>query len=337
MSLDRKKLEGIPRVKYSAHGWLNAGLHFSKARRSYVLFLVLAVSPLSASVAQLHIDGNALIINQSSRAEALGLSYVSEPVESGAMYWNPALLAYTRGMQLSAGGYYVWNETYASAYASWAYRVGARHGVGVGVRHIQYGTIWSSPTLLYQSLDIGYSFRIFDVLSLGILGAFGRAQTSSEETYSVFSTVGVYYAPNSGIRYGICYEGFGTLIDYANYSLEKKTGLSRILRAGASYSFPIMRQEKILTISISGEKHMGLKGYHYFLGLEVSPIQAIDLRIGYVKKPVESTYYTSGARFGAGIHLRQFSVDYVASPSISALRHHQLTVRIQLLSGGSGI
>ena len=86
----------------------------------------------------------------------------------------------------------------------------------------------------------------------------------------------------------------------------------------------------MLTMAISGEKQFGMDGYTYYLGLEVSPFNFVDLRIGYVEKPDESLYYTSGGRYGLGLKIGSFGIDYVTSPSLSALRHHQVTFRLRL-------
>jgi hypothetical protein len=302
----RRKVHVRSIVRRLLQGWKKMQINGRTAAALSILLW-----PVSIVHGQLYIEGDPIIINQSSRAEAMGLSYVSQREEVGGMYWNPASL-----------------RAYASVYGNGFMRLGERHGLAIGFVHTAYGSDWASPNLVFQSVNIGYSFRLTKVLSLGVLTFLNKADTFSNSVYSMFAIVGLSYMPNSGIRYGIAYEGFGNGIDYSRFALSTKRGISRVLRVGASYGYPTFRQYKWVTLTISGEKHFGMRGYHAYLGFEVTPLRFLDLRIGYVDKPSESTYYRSGARYGIGFRFEPVYVDYVLSPSVSALRHHQMTLRV---------
>lgn len=291
-----------------------------------LIVAVLGLTTVNAS-AQIRIDGAPLVVSRSARGEALGYSYVSETTEATGMYWNPAMLAFTPGMQAVVGAYHLWNYSQLSVYGAVPLRLFGRHTFGLGYTQTALGNEWTAPEFVARSFDLAYSFKFSEVFSIGTMVNLNYGQTSSSEFWTASVAVGLFYLPTSGLRYGFTFEGLGTGLDYAQYRMYAIRNQTKILRMGVSYTYPVFRKDKLVTMTIAGEKWYGIASLHYYMGLELTPFSFVAFRIGYASKPEASVDYSSGGRYGIGIMTKYVHLDYAVSPSVSASRHHQMTLR----------
>jgi hypothetical protein len=324
----------VPVKKYARNPFKGLMTRFSHHMMSAKVGTILRIAALLAlastqALSQFSVDGKPVLLSHSARGEGLGNSYVSEFRDVGAMYWNPASLSYVSLPQAVLGGYYVWEGSQFTGYAAVPMRPLKEVTVALGLTTTSLGDSWTEPYFVNRSIDLGSSFQISQSLSLGFLFHLQQSAIAGSSIWTSSSSIGAFYAPTSGLQYGASLEGLGTGVDYSRYQLHTVRPLTKILRMGTSYTWPLFKSRQYVTFSISGEKHFGIDKLHYFVAMEVAPFAWLDLRIGYIQKPDSAVDYTSGARYGVGIHTEYITLDYCISPSISAQQHHQATILVR--------
>ena len=297
-----------------------------RRRNLSAVFVVLLGFMCLRATAQIRIDGTPLLVSRSSRGESLGYSYVSETREATGMYWNAAMLAFTPSLRPVIGAYQLWDYSQLSVYGAIPVRLLGRHTFGIGYTQTALGREWTAPQFVGRTLDLAYTYRVSEVFSIGALVNLVHGQTWSSELLTGAASIGLFYLPTSGMRYGFAFEGLGTGINYAQYKLYPIRHQTKVLRMGISYTYPVVRKEKLVTMTITGEKWYGIASLHYYMGLEITPLKFVAFRMGYASKPESSVDYSSGARFGIGILTKYFEIDYCVSPSRSAGQHQQFTL-----------
>lgn len=186
------------------------------------------------------------------------------------------------------------------------------------------------PDLQIYQADIAYAYRFSGAFSMGVLNRFAHIQNDENElvTYSV--DVGLVYAPQGKITYGLIARGIGrhgvygynTVGDMYLGSSSQEAGVE----LGATFHYP-SESHTIMSISFANEKKLYEDGIWYKGGIEVLPIPMIALRSGLLFHLEQSV---SIPRYGLGLNAGMFHLDYMVSPHRRASEQlHQIGVTIE--------
>jgi len=218
-----------------------------------------------------------------------------------------------------------------TGYAIVPFRISQHHALALGYSHTTLGANWQDPEVIFRVIDLAYAYGFSEFFSIGVRLCLSGGESFSSTLWTTSGSVGVFYAPSSGLKYGASVEGLGVGIDYSRYKLNAVPSQTKIFRIGATFDFPLQKVSKFIAFTISGEKHYGTEGYNFFLGSEVKPLPFLNLRIGYASETESDPLFPDGVRYGIGIDLGNFILDYCASPHISSQRHDQFTVLFRVI------
>jgi len=299
-----------------------------------IALLSLATVPAScAQIASLGSDTHQII---SARGAALGDSYSSDAFDAMIMYWNPAGLAHLRRQSLSVNSAIEeddFDDRLITENVTLPIPVIQDWGLGIGLTSTSVGTIPAESPL--QGLN--FSVFKFDIAAAKALspfisiGAGGQVRLGSGGGRSItaFSgSIGAIYAPNSIVSYSLAAQGFGDGVDFGvdenQHTILAKSSLPRSVVAGLLARTPEKSIAQI-TLTAEGEKIVGVSGIVYKGGIEALPVQFLALRVGYWVGP-----NTRAARYGAGLILGDFMLDYAIAPSQLEPRYQQFSLSYNL-------
>jgi len=271
-----------------------------------------------------------------ARAAAMGNAYAADPSDAGVLFWNPAALV--AAPQLSVVATHAIELTYRNdrlntTNLSLAYNFENGWAFGIGGTYHRPLSIdpanpeeWSQFS--YNSLDLAVACQVIPTLSFGISTTMQLAEWQSAQSTAMAATVGAYYSPSPEISYALAYRGFGAMIDWPYDDPARGTTLSKSREPGSvvvalSAKFPARRKARILSVSMSGEKPLSMRGVVLSMGLEWLPIPFLALRGGYWRGP-----HSVSPKVGAGIVLGGFSLDYAYSSSKLEPLYHQASLRV---------
>jgi hypothetical protein len=293
---------------------------------------LLVAAPARAQLTSLNSDSHAIV---GARAAGLADAATSQANDATALYWNPAGLSFlmwtsvpvTFGMEdLGAKNYAVTANVVVPLprYKNWSFAVG-------GTTHQFHQSGNASPLrgLSYSQNDLtgGASYLIIPALSLGgTIRAIG-GQSAAKSLWAFSGSLGLFYAPQPGVSYGLVAQGLGNgvLYPYENPNDLNDIHVGRMSRSmtiGLSISFPTTTPEDpSLVLALANQKIFDQSGVIYKLALEYWPIPSFALRSGYWVGPSS----VSG-KYGATVRFRMIQIDYAISPGKTEPRFHQLTL-----------
>lgn len=274
-----------------------------------------------------------------ARAIGLGDAFVADIYNVNSMYWNPATLVYMQHASV------VFNHTLdrssnmmnENISTPLFMRKGEVVAIGVMVSHL--GEVSESPLSDFKALqygyDVAYSREILPTFCVG--GAFNVRYASAESgnLWAFSSSIGVFYSPAEGIRYGAVLGGLGNGIRYTYDGVStilSSEKLARDLQVGATMQFPSAAKRTILTLSIANEKDFSRDGLRYKGGVEYIFLRLVALRIGYIVDPDVRV-----PTYGVGLRAGRFQLDYGMLPSRLTDRLYQFTLGFDLWSSGESI
>jgi hypothetical protein len=286
----------------------------------------------SAQLTRYNSDSHAIV---GARSAALADAVTSQSVDASMLYFNPAALSYLMwtSVPVTAAIEDLGYQNYAVTanvvvplprYQNWTFAVG-------GTTHQFHQSGNASPLrgLSYSQNDLtgGFAYRIIPALSVGATIRAVGGQSAAKSLWAVSSSLGMMYGPQPGVAYGIVIQGLGNSVFYPyenpNDLNDIHAGASpRSITLGLSISFPTRTPEDpTLILALGNQKILGESGVIYKLAAEYWPISAVALRAGYWVGPV-----TVSAKYGAGVRLSMFQLDYAISPGTIEPRFHQLTL-----------
>jgi hypothetical protein len=267
-----------------------------------------------------------------ARAAALADSYVADQSDVGAMYWNPASLAFIPRMSIVLN--YALESVYGndntmtenvavpiSLESDW------RLGLGFTFSHVgRQGTIGSpiSGTNFRQyAFGAGLAKKLSPAFSFGVLVDTRYGKGSSIALGTIASSIGAFYSPFPGLSYGAVFQGVGWGIEYnvvGGSTIPSRIKLDRSFQMGLSLSIPSRPDKEIVMLTLSNQKILGVDGIVYKGGIEIIAMRFLVLRAGYWVGPETAT-----AKFGGGVRVGRFRIDYAASLSELEPRFHQVS------------
>jgi len=266
-----------------------------------------------------------------ARGAALGNAIVADIATIENMYLNPSSLLFVRESSLFLNNRQEWtNHVFEEniTVPIFATRTQAL-AVGASVSHAGYIKPQFRLRFLQIGTDIGYSLSIVGAFSAGLLVSVRRGQVESSAVTTGWLTLGLMYSPTPAISYAVAFRGIGKGIDYSYDEANAKSvvrqadDLPKIMEVGATMSYPATGSKSIFSLSLSGERRFEEGVIRYKGGIEVLPWNFLRLRIGHIGRIREF-------RFGAGISIEGFTLDYAISPNNEIGRFDEVSLSLVL-------
>lgn len=187
------------------------------------------------------------------------------------------------------------------------------------------------PDITLYRAEVAYAIAITDHFSLGTLQSVSYTTTSEEAQYwNYFADVGLAYAPDGPVSYGMVFRGLGNETTYEIIETGQTTLDSRlagqVLEIGATLRYPI-EDRSYVSISFANEKRFGEEGLWYKGGIEIIPTSYVDIKGGAMVQFDQSIFIP---RVGLGINISVVQLDYMISPkSLDGEQFHQVGLTIQ--------
>jgi len=262
-------------------------------------------------------QGEGLELPVGARNVSLAGANIAESSDITAMYENPAALTFIesgsvfinhlqanspQGMQEDLAVPLVMKKPVAVTLGLDAYHLGYFAGP-----FTEYGYDIAFAGMITPTLSIGGRASLRQDISNG-----GWLSAGAREWSSNFS-FGGDYAPTPDISYAIVFGGLGKDL-YRSAKADTilaQNKTPRTLEVGATMAYPSSASFRppFLILSLVNEKVFGVKGLYYKGGIEIRPIQFLELRFGYISGPG----YVS-ARYGLGFLWKEFALQYAVYP-----------------------
>lgn len=275
-----------------------------------------------------------------ARSVALAGSTVADIYQNSSMNANPALIAFVKGINsVEFHNYKNWNtslvqqtvtlpalrvDNHTIALQSTFMYDGGNMGNLAGSRSLP------KPDLQVFEAGLAYAYRFENNISVGILNTTSFARSSLSKVWTNYTDIGMVYAPEYNITYGLALRGLGTSVMYefdtAGNTILKSQNVRQVLELGATLKIPVESDAPFMALSFSNEKQFGNKGIWYKGGLEIFPVPMLALRTGMLFEPDEKIF---APRYGLGLNLGFLKADYSISPKqLQAERFHQISLTI---------
>ena len=187
------------------------------------------------------------------------------------------------------------------------------------------------PDITMYRAELAYALALSSYFSIGTLQSISYTTTNEEAKYwNYFADVGLVYAPDSPISYGLVFRGLGHETTYEIIETGLTTLGSRLARQsleiGATLRYPA-EDSAYLSLSFANEKRFGEYGLWYKAGVEISPASGISLRGGAMVNFEQSLFIP---RVGLGINTSLFQLDYMMAPkNVMGEHFHQIGLTLQ--------
>ena len=210
-------------------------------------------------------------------------------------------------------------------------RFGILHG---GVDNLPFTNPPSLPqpdVTMYRA-ELAYAIAFSSYFSIGTLQSFSYTATSEEAQYWNYSAdIGLVYAPDSPISYGMVFRGLGHQTTYEIIETGVTTLGNRLaqqsIEIGATLRYPEEANKTYFSLSFANEKRFGEEGLWYKAGLEIIPVSVISIRAGAMVNFDQSLFIP---RIGLGINASLFQLDYVIAPkNLIGEQFHQIGLILQ--------
>ena len=188
------------------------------------------------------------------------------------------------------------------------------------------------PDIRLYRAEFAYAIAISDYFSLGTLQSISFTTAGDKaQNWNYFADVGLIYAPDGPVSYGIVFRGLGLETTYEMTGTGPTTLGSRmarqILEAGVTFRYPI-EERTWLSISFANEKRFGEDGLWYKGGVEIIPVSVINIRGGVLASFDQSLFIP---RMGLGINTGTLQIDYMIAPKkLIGAQFHQIGLTLQL-------
>jgi hypothetical protein len=278
-----------------------------------------------------------------ARAAALADAIAADAADVTCMYWNPASLSFLQersvvlnySLERIRGRDNVMNENVVFSLID---ERGFEVGLGATHSHVGYieaGSPLSGYDFNQGSFDLGLALALSRFSSIGIVSTIRHGRAGSQSTTVGSAVMGLMYYPSPELSYGLVYQGLGNGIEYSFDPSGFQTNpikmrLLNSLQMGVTArfnGFNTLEVRPTVVISVATQKIWGTEGIIYKGGVEVWPISFLALRIGYW-----SGTQTVAAKYGAGVRLGQWQLDYGVSPTELEPVFHQVSLAFSFSS-----
>ena len=270
-----------------------------------------------------------LKVGQGPRAAAMGESFTGLSDDASAIYWNPAGLGQLTGYQFALS-----HHEWLADIKDEVIHIALPAGPGVlGMSAVYTGEpdvlYWDQDLMRYESfrswsgtLSAGYGLRPFERLGLGVAVTGLYQDLIFQQGYGCAFDIGAVTTPVRDLAVGIAARHLGLIW------FDDDTRLLPVeAAAGVSYLTGMFRVTMDVVLPALFDDVPDFKA-----GIEVAPLEALALRIGYRTGPIDlSTLgYLSGLSAGVGINVGSLGFDYAVVPYGELGITHRLGIRAAL-------
>ena len=294
-----------------------------------LLAAVVACAVASAE-AQTMLELKGVSAGFNARSAALAEAYTAEAFDASALYWNPAALPFLHRMYILVDyARDIDNRTYHYSFAA---PVQTTDLSALAIGGTAYGWTYlrqsgETERVREYSVDLAAAHRISYALSLGMGARLHFAEAQNTQFLTGLSSFGVFYSPSPEISYALVYQGVRLGSSLRGDSNETESvgwePVPQRLSLGMALRYPSARDERTISLSVSNEKQIGVRGLYYKAGLEVLPWQFLAVRLGYLSGPD-----TESLRYGMGIMVPSLQLAYAYIPYGVRGRYHQLSLLV---------
>ena len=258
-----------------------------------------------------------LEIPTGARAAALGGAYASLAAGAEAIYWNPAALSETRGLEVTGGHSELMEKLRHDSFAVGGRMFGG--GVAGSIRALysepiderdELGNLIGSFGAHDLEMALGYGRAMAGGLSLGGSASVIRERISNLAAQTYAFGFGASWAPAgmSGLRLAVAGQNWGPAASYKIDGVEgAPVGLPFAVQTGVSYATPVAGRFRAAA-AVEGRATRGRSALG-FVGTELSDQTGAALRLGMRGNDTVSTL-----SFGAGYRLPAVTLDYAFVP-----------------------
>jgi len=277
-----------------------------------------------------------------ARAAANAESGVGDILDIASMYGNPASLAFLTSTDILLSHRKDWNEKIFHENLTVPVLLSTKVALGVGASAHRAGTFSSSSNLKFTEygIDVGIGFRIYPVLSFGVMFSGYNGVTDRGNLSAGLASLGVVYSPTPDISYGLKFNGLGAANRYYLSSDGTQSMVQRItpdqsVEIGSTMRFPTTRERPIIVVSIAAQKFVRggdprlssraqidenrIRG-----GIEIRPVSSVGMRFGYLSGP-----FQRGPRFGLVVSVSQIEIAYTAATGERDYRYDVFSLQVR--------
>lgn len=194
-------------------------------------------------------------------------------------------------------------------------------------------TSLTEPDITMYRAEFAYAIALSNYIAIGTLQSISYTNSSGNEDaqyVNYFADVGLVYAPDGPVTYGLVFRGIGHETSYEIIEAGQTTLGSQlatqILEIGVTFRYPL-EDRTYLSISFANEKRFGEDGLWYKAGIDLIPYSFISLRGGAIINFGQSLLIP---RMGLGIDVNVIRFDYMIAPYyVSGEQFHQIGLTIQ--------
>ena len=187
-----------------------------------------------------------------------------------------------------------------------------------------------NPDITMYRAELAYAIALSNYFSLGTLQSISYVTTDGEEQYwNYFADLGLIYAPDGPVSYGMVFRGLGQettyeILETGQTALDRRLA-RQILEIGVTFRYPI-EERTYMSISFANEKRFGEDGLWYKGGVEILPVSVINIRGGMMINFDQSLFIP---RVGLGINTSVLQLDYMIAPkNLIGEQFHQIGLTI---------
>ncbi|MFU8861724.1 MAG: hypothetical protein ACNA8K_15005 [Cyclonatronaceae bacterium] len=171
------------------------------------------------------------------------------------------------------------------------------------------------PDITMYRADLAYAFAIGPHFSLGALQSVSYTTNNENDQYwNYFADVGLVYAPDGPVSYGLVFRGLGHEVEYeileTGQTLLNRRFARQTLEIGVTFRYPIDKRT-FMSVSFANEKRFSEEGLWYKGGVEISPASYVHFRGGILANFDQSRFIP---RAGLGINAGIIQLDYMIAP-----------------------
>jgi len=273
-----------------------------------------------------------LSIGTSARAISMGSAYVGVANDVSAINYNPAGLAQIKESQLM-GQHTEWISDIKHDFLAFI-RPTLNGTMGLSVVYLSQGSIEGRDenrqrTSSFNAYDVAttvsYSRSMNNGVSLGTNVKIIQQKIDTESATGVAVDIGTQYDTSiKNLKLGLSFQNIGPKMTFIqegyNLPLTATVGLGYTLKRAITFAFDLKRNIYDNKTEIS-------------FGTEVTPINLLALRVGYLKsvnpETIASISNFKGIGGGLGLRISKFSTDYAFVPYGDLGNTHRLSFAVK--------
>jgi hypothetical protein len=261
---------------------------------------------------------------------AFGDGHSASAYDVSCMFSNPASLSFLRAPTMTINRTRFWSSGVITDNIAIPISIAKIHTLAVGatIDHAGYNQpLPENAAVEFQDygFDLGYSVTLIPTLSVG-LQASGRMVSQDGIDYTGgWVSVGAYYFPQPGIRYGAHLQGFGSGFEYDHDTSRTRilTGiqLPKCIEISAEMQYPAQSHAPVFVLAVSTERNISDKISRIKGAMEIMPWHFLSARVGYVTSDGQRSL-----RLGLGVHVEGLRLEYAVAPGPRAQRVDAMTL-----------